>query len=452
MQPITENILYINFIRNKPNLSEASKKQYEIVLTKFCKSTNNTLQQIINNCRTQQNKVTEKIIKSTINGNEEIIEKEVIPYDINDPNSYINLYLNAHINYCKTKNNGNVTLNHDIHLITSFLKYYNIEIPKMEKYKTDTKPWHLLEKEDINYILSDSTLTHESLITFLIETGVRIGDATKFTIGDFMNSTRDYHDFIEVEEFIDKAPDDMIGTWEFYPAKTERFGLKCITCNGPGSTKRILQNLRRIKNEYFPYVKKAYGLDLKLTKEDSLFGSKNDYFKGPIKAKSITDIFARKNKKLREWRISKIDEAIKKGELSIDDRESEIEKIPKFHAHACRKYFETMISRNCGDLRLCALMEGHTSPIRTDSSYIKKEADEVKEIYLIALPDLSVDNTETKVYTSDVRREMEAKIESLEKENKNLKEQNESAVNELWRELEDMKVRQDAWEELKRGG
>lgn len=447
---ITEDILYINFIRSKPKLSQTSQKQYQIVLKKFCEATHTTLKEIIENCKSQQNRVTEKIIKTTTTDNQEIIEKEIIEYDVNNPESYINLYLNTHLEYCKAKNNTNVTLNHDLHLITSFLRYYNVKIPKLEKFKDDTKEWHLLSKEDLNYIISDSSITHSSLITFLVETGVRISDATQFTIGDFMEATSDYHNYIDVDDFIDNANDDMIGVWEFYPRKTERFGLKCITCNGPSSTKRILQNLRRIKNEYIPYANNAYNLDLYLTKDDALFGSKNTYFKGPIKPKSLSDIFARKNKKFNEYKISQIDKAISDGLLSKDDRMKEINRIPRFHAHACRKYFETMISRNCGDLRLCALMEGHKSPIRTDSSYIKKEAEEVKEVYLVALPDLSVDNLETRVYTSEIRKEMESKMKELEAKNKEL-EAEVSEISNIWDELEDVKRRQSIWEELKGG-
>ena len=136
--------------------------------------------------------------------------------------------------------------------------------------------------------------------------------------------------------------------------------------------------------------------------------------------------------------------------ISKDDREKEISKIPRFHAHACRKYFETMISRNCGDLRLCALMEGHKSPIRTDSSYIKKEAEEVKEVYLVALPDLSVDNLETKVYTSEIRKEMENKISKLEAENEELKQKNETEVNALWEEINNIKEKRIHMERIKR--
>ena len=125
--------------------------------------------------------------------------------------------------------------------------------------------------------------------------------------------------------------------------------------------------------------------------------------------------------------IAKIDEAIKNGEISAEDREKEIKKIPKFHAHALRKFFQTTIARNCGNLRICALMEGHTTPLKTDPSYIQIGVEEVKEAYLLALPDLSLENVETKTYTSEVRREMEAKIQELERKNELL----ESEVSEI---------------------
>ena len=40
---------------------------------------------------------------------------------------------------------------------------------------------------------------------------------------------------------------------------------------------------------------------------------------------------------------------------------------------------------------------------------------------MVAIPDLSLENTDVKVYTSDVRREMEEKISNLESQNETLK-------------------------------
>ena len=93
-------------------------------------------------------------------------------------------------------------------------------------------------------------------------------------------------------------------------------------------------------------------------------------------------------------------------------------------------------------------MEGHVAPVKTDPSYIQIGVDEVKEAYLSALPDLSLENIETKVYTSEVRREMEAKIDSLEKENEALKQEKDMEVNALWDEINNIRARQNAWDEL----
>ena len=65
--------------------------------------------------------------------------------------------------------------------------------------------------------------------------------------------------------------------------------------------------------------------------------------------------------------------------------------------------------------------------MKTDSSYIKINVSEVKEAYMAAIPDLSLDNTETKVYTSEIRREMEAKIKELESKNQKM----ESELSEI---------------------
>ena len=182
-----------------------------------------------------------------------------------------------------------------------------------------------------------------------------------------------------------------------------------------------------------------------------MFGSQKAYFKRKLTQDSVSDTFYKKNRKLRKHHINLIDERIQNKTLSIEDREKEINKIPKFHAHSCRKFFSSMIAKNCGNLRICAILEGHSSPLKTDSSYIEIDIEEIKEAYLSALPDLSLENTETKVYTSEIRRETEAKIKALEKENEQLKQKNESDVKALWEEINNMKKRDEIWNELKGG-
>ena len=85
----------------------------------------------------------------------------------------------------------------------------------------------------------------------MLSSGMRIGDCVELTIGDFMDATRAYHNFVDADDFVDNAPQDMIGFWSFEPGKTKKFDVKCKTFNSPESSNIILQNLRRLKNEYF---------------------------------------------------------------------------------------------------------------------------------------------------------------------------------------------------------
>lgn len=415
------DIYYTNFINSKDR-SEVSIANYYRVFSKLISALETTPEQLVKDCKHQQDIITEKIIShgTDENGNQ-IIEKRVTSFDVNNPNSLIKQYFDKYIEFCKKRNNSNTTINTDLTIIKSFLNFYSVKYPK-NNIKAEPKKWNLLSKEDIKFIMADSSLTHQSLISLLKDTGLRLRDALLLDIGQFMKSTSAYHNYVNVDDFIDNAPDDMVGILEIYPQKTKRFNLLCITGIGPETCNLILQNLRKIKNEYFPLMNKK-GIKLSFSKEDALFGNKQQNFKGFMKVNSVADVFTRKNKKLRDYHIKLIDNKIKNKELSFDDRDNEIKKIPKFHAHALRKFFQTTIAKNCGNLRICTLMEGHTSPVKTDSSYIQITAEDVKEVYISALPDLSLENVEAKVYTSEIRREMESKIEELESKNKQMEDE-----------------------------
>ena len=444
---VTEDIYYQNFIKSKTNITDLTKLNYQRALKKFVLATNTPLEKIVTECKNQQDRVIEKIINhGTDEEGNQIIEKRIITFDVNSPDSLIKQYLDKFINSAREKGNSNTTIGQNLMLITSFLKYYKITLPDMEKLKKDPKKWYLLEKEDFKYILNDSPLIHASLIKFLQSSGMRISDALSLSIGDFMEATRDYHNFIDVNEFIDNAPADMVGTWYFHPQKTMKFQVPCLTFNDPETSNLILQHLRKIKNEYIPYAKKKYDYDKVISKNDALFGSQKSKYIEPLHPNPTGTQFWVKNKKLREWRILKIKEAIKNGEIAPEDYDKEVAKIPRFHAHACRKYFETTIAKNCGNLRICTLMEGHVSPIATDSSYIKQDIENVKEYYMAAIDDFSLEKTKVKVYTSEVRKEMEEKINMLEKQ----VQEKDAEVNEMKATLskvDDVLARLDKLEE-----
>lgn len=433
---ITEDILFTNFLRSKPNISEATKTHYRAALIKFYKAVNTPLNVVINNCKSQQDRITEKIIANgTDEDGNQIIEKQLISFDVNSPESYINIYINTFINYCKETNIKTNSINNYLTQVLAVFTFYGIRLPDIEKFDRKTPKWTLLSKEDFKFIINDCSLMYKGLIKFLMSTGMRLSDALSLSIGDYMEATSESHNYINVEEFIDNAPADMMGYWKFNPSKTKRFNIECQTFNDPESNNLILQHLRKLKDEYYPTKNKEKGLDLKPSKDDALFGSQKAYFKRKLTQDSVSDTFYKKNRKLRKHHINLIDERIQNKTLSIEDREKEINKIPKFHAHSCRKFFSSMIAKNCGNLRICAIMEGHTSPLKTDDSYIKINVDEIKEAYMAAIPDLSLENVDVKLYTSDVRRETEAKIHSLE-----------NTVKEKEAEVQIMKDRMDTIE------
>ena len=443
---ITEDILFKNYMRSKPNISEATKTHYKAALTKFYKAVNEPLQTIITNCKNQQGLITEKtIFQGKDSEGNEIIQKQTVEFDVNSPESYINIYINTFIDYCKETNIKTNSINNYLTQILAVLSFYNIKLPTIEKFDRTPSRWNLLTKEDFKFIINDCTLMYKGLIKLLMSNGMRLSDALSLTVGDFMKATSEYHNFVNVNEFIDNAPQNMIGYWKFNPGKTQRFKIECQTFNDPETSNLILQHLRKLKDEYYP------GKNLEPSKDDPLFGSQKAYFKRNLTQDSVSDTLHNKNKKLRNHHIALIEEKIEKGELSKEDKQREIEKIPKFHAHACRKYFETMVAKNCGNLRICAMLEGHTAPLQTDNSYIKLGFDEIKEAYMAVIPDLSLENTETKTYTSEIRREMENKISKLEQENKELKQENKDAIQELWDAFNSIEKRNEIWENEKGG-
>ena len=445
MTKIDNDIFFQNFITAKQNATAATIKNYHKTLTKFCKATNTTLETAVTKCRNQQEVVIEKSTLVSDSDGSKTVEKRIQKFNVNSIESYIKLYFDTYINYCKGRGNKNTTINLELIILKSFFNYYNIETPTIDKLENDAQDWYLLSKEDIKYVMSESTLMHDTLISLLKATGLRLSDALAMTWGDVMEYTKEYHNCITLEEYAEKAPQDMIGTIEFYPQKTRRHNIPCITGIDPETCNLLLQWLNRLLKESIPLINKKYPeKNIKLTKDSPVFASKRYYFTKAVNQRPVTTMFAKKNKALREHHINMIKDKINKGELSPEDYDKEVKKIPRFHAHGLRKFFETMVSRNCGNLRICAVMEGHTAPLSTDSHYIKIDVEDVKEAYLAAIPDLSLENTETKVYTSEVRREMEAKINALEKENVELKQ-------ELWDEINNLKARQQVWEELKKG-
>ena len=424
-----ENDEYVRgYFKENRHLSPDSVTIYKYSLDQFSKANGETIKNMVDKCLEQQAY--------------DIVGKKIKPFSPNSPTSLIKQYYNNFIDFCEGNGNSNDSINGKMKNIQTFLYSYGVDLPKWKPLQSQRKKPLFLNKEDIKFVLDNCDVYDTAVITFLASTGFRVKDCSLFTIGMFMEATKEFHDFVDVDDFIDNASPDMIGYWNLIPNKTKRNSIPCQTFSSPESTYYILQHLKRIKNEYIPKKNKKDGLSLKLTKDDALFGSREKYYKESLPPKGIGDKVKRKNKMFREWRLKQIDQKIANKEISEEDRDKEMNEIPTFRAHKLRSYFCSTIDSRAGlSSRACALMEGHRSDLPTDPSYIAKEKDELFEGYQRALPHLTfLADLETKILTNTQSEKLTKEVEDLKQEKQVLEEQLENLQQE--KDSESAKVRQ----------
>ena len=403
---IRNDSYFLGYITSR-DITEVSKEKYAKELTKLCKSIDMEFGEIIKKCQIQQRT---RIVEDENNPKESIL----VEFDVNSPDSLAKIAQDSFVDFCKERGNTNITINNGVVVLRSFFKSYKIKLPIWKPLDENYEDWEPLTKEDFIFVMKDSSLIHQSLITFMLSSGIRIGDCLKLTIKDFMKATSDYHDFKDVNDFIDNAPEDMLGYWKFDPKKTKRYKIKCSTMNSAESSNYILQNLRRIKNQYLPRKSKRIKKELKMSKNDALFGSHHKMYKEPMTVKSITDQFTLKNHKLHEWRVNQIKNDIAQGKYSEEDFEDLEKEIPKFHAHACRKFFIDTLDKKCADSRLRSLMEGHKPVNKNDPSYVKKKKKDVMEVYKTSLLEhVTLENIEARFITGKEGEELRNEIAKL---------------------------------------
>lgn len=417
-----------DYCKRKSHLSQDSINKYKFILKQFSEVNGESIETIINNCLEDQ--------ESRIEGN------RIIEFSPNSPTSCVNKYLNNFEDHFIEKGNSQSSVNDKIKSIRTFLRFYDVKLPNWSKKTDDRKKWYPLSKEDLRFIISISENYDKAILTFMLSSGVRRLDVINFTIGDFMEATKEYHDFVDVDEFIDNAPDDMIGYWDFIPHKNKRLGIPCKTFNSRESSNLILQHLRRVKNVYMPNKNKKDGLSLKLEKSDALFGSREKHFKGHLSKSGLSQKVDSKYSRFKEWKIKQIDEKIKEGKIAKDDRDKEIDKITKLSCHDLRKYFINTIDSYSllSSERSKLIMEGHKSKIPTDPNYIAKEKDELKEGYENALPYLTImdgvnvklekETMALKAEINELQEQLKAKDEQISNMDKKHREENEELKQE----------------------
>lgn len=346
------------------SISEQSKKTYAKSLKLFCEYVGKTYTEIVNEIKEEQY--------------DRIEDNKIIRYNPNE--GIVNRYITGFLNHYREKGNKESTLSIKEKHIRTCLKKSEIILPSIYiNHRNNQGKKNILTRKDIGYVIEHSNIHHKALISFAGSTGLRVSDLWTLTIEDFMENTREYHDYYDVDEFIEKAPYGMIGFWKLIPHKTENINLECRVCNTPESSDYILDSLTERKD----FLEKK---GLKLELDDALFSSRNKGFKGFYSQTSLSPLFTLKNKMLFEYRKKELDKQYEEHLLSRKEYREALENIPKFHAHALRHFFTTTVRNYTTNRDVSLIMEGHTSPYKMDSHYVGKNDemfsdDMIKETY-----------------------------------------------------------------------
>ena len=374
---VNEDLEVIKIIDNE--LSDYTVTTYLSVIKQFCNCIGKSYSDIICEIKELQR--------------DKIVGNEIIRYNPND--SLINDYIQRYSYFLEKKGNKKSTINLKIKQLLVLLKKSNIEIPKITfKSEAQQSKVQLITTDDIRFVLENSTIHHQALITFLASTGIRRYDAINtFKIEDYIEGCSDYTDALFLDDFLEDAKLNMIPYFEFIPHKTKKTGLPCKVCCSAEASNLILQSLE-LRKQSIEKHNEIYGTNLKLDEECPLFSSKRKNYIGKYDEKSISVMFFYKNKLLREHKENILDNQLKNHEISRKEWRLKKENFPNFKPHSLRHRFISTIRAYTTNRDISLLMEGHASSIKTDKFYVG-ESDElfnkesIKRTYLEVMPYLT---------------------------------------------------------------
>ena len=373
---------------------------------------------------------------------DKIVGNDIIRYNPND--SLINDYIHKYIQFMINNGNKNSTVNLKTKHLLSLLKKSNIEIPKISfKNEAKQKKVKLITTDDIRFILNNSSLHHQALITFMASTGIRRYDVINtFKIEDFIEACSDYTDAIFLDDFLESAQENMVPYFEFIPNKTKKTGLPCKVCCSSEASNLIIQSLKaRLKS--IETHNKVHHDNLVLDEECPLFSSKKKNYIGKFDDSSISGIFFQKNKLLKAKKEKLLDNQLRNHEISKKEWRFKKENIPKFHPHGLRYRFISTIRAYTTNRDISLLMEGHASSINTDKYYVGESEElfnkeTIKNNYLQVMPYL------TFFQSIDPVSYMEKEAETIKLQDKiNLLEKKINEMEEMKRYLQENSVLND---------
>ena len=421
-QDILKSKTYQKYVKKK-NITQATLNTYVFALLQLCKANNKEL---------------DHMVKEILEEQLPYIDEHGRIHEYNPEFSKIDDYLNNTADYLREKGNSNNSIQSILIRIRAVMNSLNIKLPKPIELENDEKDWNVLTKEDIKFVNSISPLNYQALFTFMAHTGIRTGDVINmFTIESFMKATEEYHNCTELDDFLENAPDDMVGYWEFIPKKTRKHNVECKVYNTAESSNLILRSLH-MRKESIRRINEKNNTSLHLEKTDALFSSRVKNFKGKLTENAVTNMCHRKNKALREYNERKLYQKYEEGTISKDTLMVKLDEIPIFHAHGLRKFFITTLSIKRVDIRASALLEGH-SPIMQDKSYVDSDKLDnlLWEEYQRVIPALSLEKDEEDFTMGKRNKELEIENLQLKEQAELLRSENSQIRNTIDRQVED---------------
>lgn len=290
--------------------------------------------------------------------------------------------------------------------ILAFYKHFEIEIHPLPKIATiNVEKTHmgfkdLPDREIIKKALKISSPVTRAIILFMASSGCARAETRNLTIQDFIDATNNefasYHNSNDIYEVINelKDHDDIVPIFHLKRQKTNKAYYTFCT---PEAVNEIITYLAsRTK---------------KLSLDDPLFD---------VGFTKFNECFQHTNDRLGL------------GRLENGRR--------KFTSHMLRKFHSTTLWNEKVSKEVVDALQGRGKD-QTHASYFYENPLKLREIYIENMPYLCINWDIAKV---DIKS---PEYMELEKENNELKE----TYSKLWDEINSVKARQDAWEELRNG-
>ncbi len=318
----------------------------------------------------------------------------------------IKRYLLDYADHLRINGRCESTIKGNLETIKAFYHEYEIETFRIRgffKNESQNKSFEELPtKEHIKKALKVSGLRTQAVILLHYTSGMGASEVRHLTYGDFLTALDEYFDLDEdvllnipkVVNKLKKKKKELVGTWKIKRYKT---GMPYVTFNSPESNDTILDYLlERIRKN-----KKIESL------QDPLF---------------VSHFNRNMGKETHSHSIRDLNDRLGWGMRS--------EKRYFFTSHMLRKLFTTTLYKAKVDELPINWMLGHKiNPIT--ESYFKADIQSLKQHYLKALNELSLDNIKVKTVTTkeydyiiNDSKDKDEKIASLEERLEEMTERN----------------------------